>query len=74
MADHEITVTPVDGGWSVECWLVGQPQMFLSGRRAEESARRLAQTVASVGEDARVVVHDRSRALVGTRRYFANDR
>jgi hypothetical protein len=70
MTDHEIKVVPVDGGWSVQCRLVGAPQMFLSGARAEETARRLAQTVARAGADARVVVHDRSHALVGTQRYF----
>jgi hypothetical protein len=70
MRDHEIKVVPVDGGWSVQCWLVGAPQMFLSGARAEETARRLAQTVARAGADARVVVHDRSHAMVGTQRYF----
>jgi hypothetical protein len=73
MTDHEIKVVPVDGGWSVQCRLAGAPQMFLSGARAEESARRLAERVAASGADARVVVHDRSHALVGAQRYFGSE-
>lgn len=71
MADHEIKVEPVDGGWSVRCWLMGQPQLFLSGRRAEESARRLAERMAMSGEEADLVIHDRNHAVVAARRYRA---
>jgi hypothetical protein len=67
--DHTILVAPVDGGWSVRCD-ESQPLMFLSGARAEEQARALARCLARGGEDAQVVVHDRTSALVGSTLYF----
>jgi hypothetical protein len=71
--DCQISVVPVSGGWSVETELVDAPLMFRSGAKAEERARALARRVAVAGRDAKVLVHDRSRALVGTWRYFARD-
>ena len=71
--DCRISVVPVSGGWSVETELVAAPLMFMSGAKAEEKARALAQRVAVAGRDAKVLVHDRSRTLVGTWRYFARD-
>jgi hypothetical protein len=68
-----IFVMPVDGGWSVDCALIAMPLMFLSGARAEEKARALGVFLSGLGSDARVLVHDRQRALIGTAHYFAPD-
>jgi UDP:flavonoid glycosyltransferase YjiC (YdhE family) len=43
--------------------------MFLSGARAEAHARSLARRLSDTGEEVRLVVHDRSRQLVGQARY-----
>jgi cell division protein FtsZ len=69
--DHIIIVAPVDGGWTVRCDEDMQPLMFLSGARAEEHARTLAQRFAGMGDDAEVVIHDRQDTLVGATRYRA---
>jgi len=71
--DCQISVVPVAGGWSVQSALVDGPLMFLSGAKAEEKARALGERIAAMGRDAKVLIHDRSRALVGTWRYFAAD-
>lgn len=70
-ADCRILVLPAEGGWSVQAEFADAPQMFLSGARAEAEARALAGRVAAAGHDVQVVVHDRSRVLIGTIRYFA---
>ncbi|MDO8902163.1 MAG: hypothetical protein Q7V15_12495 [Phenylobacterium sp.] len=70
-SDNLITVTPVEGGWSVTSSLCDHPLMFMSGAHAEAKARSLAQLIATAGGDAQVVVHDRRNALIGTVRYFA---
>lgn len=69
--DHRISVMPVEGGWSVLSPLNDTPLMFLSGAKAEAKAKALAEQLAAAGSDARVLVHDRTQALVGTWRYFA---
>lgn len=71
VGDQVIVVGPVDGGWSVQCSMIGQPLFFLSGAKAEESARKLAACIAELGQDVRVMIHDRDHGLVGTRSYFA---
>ena len=70
--DQVVTVTPVEGGWSVACSIIGHPLMFSSGAKAEEKARSLAAVLANNGQDARVMVHDRRNTLIGTVRYFAS--
>lgn len=72
-ADCQVSVMPTAGGWSVQSDLMGAPLMFLSGAKAEERARALAERIAATGRDAKVLVHDRSQALVGTWRYFAQE-
>lgn len=69
--DHHISVMPVEGGWRVLSPLDDTPLMFLSGAKAEAQAKALAEQLAAAGRDARVLVHDRTQALVGTWRYFA---
>jgi hypothetical protein len=68
--DHLITVDPAPGGWRVALDDF-PPMMFLSGRRAEQHARSLAARLASLGDDAKVMIHDRTSALVGAQHYFA---
>lgn len=68
--DHLITVRPVPGGWRVALDDF-QPQLFLSGGQAERHARDLAARLSEIGDDARVLIHDRTTALVSTRHYFA---
>jgi len=68
---YQITVAPVEGGWSVRCDGGLQPMMFLSGARAEQQARALARRLSETGEEAQVLIHDRSYALVGATRYAA---
>src|SRR5665213_1986976 len=54
-----VTVTPVQGGWSVLSPLSSGPLMFLSGDDAEEQARRIAKLAARLGWDAEVRLHHR---------------
>jgi hypothetical protein len=68
-----IQVLPVDGGWTVDCSLSGQPLMFLSGARAEEKARSLAICLAGMGQDVRVVVHDRMKTPIGAILFSASE-
>lgn len=71
--EHRISVGPVDGGWTVRCEGETQPLLFLSGRRAEEHARSLAQALTRSGDEAFVSIHDRTDALVGAARYSARN-
>jgi hypothetical protein len=68
MTDIHVTVRPTQGGWML---IHGRnpPLVFLSGGRAEAGAHRLGQSLATVGADARVLVHDRSGQVVGETRY-----
>lgn len=68
--DHLITVEPTAGGWRVALDDL-QPLMFLSGRQAEQHAHGLAARLAGLGDDSRVLIHDRTTALVGAQSYFA---
>lgn len=72
-ADDDISVVPVSGGWRVLSPLDDTPLMFLSGAKAEEKAKALAARLAAAGRDARVLIHDRTSALVGAWRFFAAD-
>lgn len=67
----EISVSPVEGGWSVECVGRWRPMLFLSGARAEQQARAIARRLSDSGDDVQVTVRDRDRVLVGSTRYFA---
>lgn len=68
--DNRIMVVPVEGGWSLRTALSDAPLMFLSGAKAEAEAKALAARIAAAGQDTRVLIHDRSEALVATFRYF----
>ena len=69
--DQMIVVVPVEGGWSVQCPMTGQPLFFLSGAKAEANARKLGACIAGLGQDVRVMIHARDHQLVGTRTYLA---
>jgi hypothetical protein len=69
--EFEISVAPVEGGWSVLCGSQLHPMMFLSGARAEQQARALARRLSLTGDHASVKVHDRTSTLVGATRYWA---
>lgn len=71
--DQQISVVPVEGGWRVLSPFDDTPLMFLSGAKAEEKAKALAERLAAAGHDAQVLVHDRTSALVGAWRFFAAD-
>jgi hypothetical protein len=61
-----VRVLPAPGGWLVECELSGMPLLFRAGAQAERKARGLALLLARLGEEAEVLVHDRSGRLVGS--------
>ena len=69
MTDVHVTVRPTQGGWML-AYGRNPPLVFLSGGRAEAGAHRLGQSLATVGSDALVLVHDRTGQVVGETRYF----
>jgi len=73
MDDIVLRVRPAANGWVVESAGRLEALRFHSGARAEAQAYALAEAMAYVGKDARVVVHDRGDRLVGSKRYFAQD-
>lgn len=73
MDDIVLRVRPAASGWVVESAGRLEALRFHSGARAEAQAYALAEAMAHVGNDARVVVHDRGDRLVGSKRYFARD-
>ena len=44
-----ISVVPLPVGWAVHTSLIDNPSVFLSGARAEQMARRLAQAALGLG-------------------------
>jgi hypothetical protein len=69
--DQSIKVTNVHGAWSVQP-LGCEANLFISGRAAELSARRLAQRLAHWGCTAQVIIHDRADGVIGVFTYSAN--
>jgi hypothetical protein len=68
MTDVYVNVRPTQGGWML-VFGPNPPLVFLSGGRAEAGAHRLGQSLATVGSDAMVRVHDRTGQVVGETRY-----
>jgi hypothetical protein len=64
-----VNVRPTQGGWML-VFERHPPLVFLSGGKAEAGAHRLGQSLATVGSDALVRVHDRSGQVVGETHYF----
>lgn len=71
MRDMRLHVRPMAAGWRVDVDRC-EPMVFLSGAAAEAGANALAARLAGAGNDAQVVVHDRTLQVVGTRRYFGD--
>jgi hypothetical protein len=68
MIDVHVSVSPTQGGWML-VYGPNPPLVFLSGGRAEAGAHRLGQSLAMIGSDAMVRVHDRTGQVVGETRY-----
>jgi hypothetical protein len=71
--DALVKVRPMGAAWVVDGAERLEPLLFLSGAKAEAQAHAIAKSIAKVGGDARVAIHDRTEQLVGTIRYFADD-
>ncbi|HEY8615815.1 hypothetical protein [Phenylobacterium sp.] len=59
-----VRVTPVQGGWMVNCDLAA-PTMFSSGATAERKARELGRLMARV-DQTEILIHDRQGLIVGS--------
>lgn len=66
-----ISVEAVPGGWSVVHPQGVEPQLFLSGAKAEKRARDLGARLSQHGEAAEVRVHARDGVLIGRMEYPA---
>ena len=60
-----VEVNPAGLGWTVSVADRLEQTLFLSGRQAEEAARRLSLGLAAAGRDSRLQIYDRSRSLIG---------
>ncbi|HWA60672.1 MAG TPA: hypothetical protein VG939_04820 [Caulobacteraceae bacterium] len=60
-----IRVEPVEGGWALRQATVDNPQLFASGAKAEDAARRLADRLARAGSDAEIRIFLRDGSLAG---------
>lgn len=67
-----ISVEAVPGGWSVVHPMGVEPQLFLSGAKAEMRARELGARLSRSGQPAEVRVHARDGVLVGKLEYPAD--
>ena len=72
MREVMVFVRPAGSGWKVETAFADAPLMFLSGAKAETAAHDLARRLSRRGgAAAHVVIEDRTRQVVGARRYPA---
>ena len=62
---HIISVTPAQGGWTVNADPFDNPMAFLSGAKAEAAARSLAEKITRRGELAEIRVFLRDGSLAG---------
>jgi xanthine/CO dehydrogenase XdhC/CoxF family maturation factor len=69
MEDIRLHVRPAGDGWLVDAAGAIEPLVFRSGGRAEAQAHALARTLATSGQSARVLVHDRAQQIVGSTSY-----
>ena len=60
-----ICVRPMAQGWAVHHPRVGNPQLFLSGAKAEDAAMRLGSRLAGAGQSTEVLVYLRDGGLAG---------
>jgi hypothetical protein len=61
-----LRVKPLGPGWVMESDVAGLPLVFRAGAEAERSAKGLARVLATLGEQAQVVVHDRRGVVIGS--------
>ncbi len=73
MQPVEFRVQPVDAGWMIEASAGLAPLAFHTGGMAERKAEALAKAMTAAGVDAKVVVLDRARQVVGVRWYWASE-
>jgi hypothetical protein len=72
MREVMVFVRPAGSGWQVDTAFAGAPLMFLSGAKAETAAHDLARRLSRRGgAAAQVVIEDRTRQVVGAKRYPA---
>jgi hypothetical protein len=62
---RKIFVAPAETGWSVHSDGFENDMLFLSGAKAENTARKLAEKIATAGEPAEVQVRLRDGSLAG---------
>jgi len=60
-----ICVEPLAGGWAVRQGAVENPQLFISGAKAEDAAMRLGASLAKAGEATEIRVYLRDGSLAG---------
>lgn len=60
-----IAVEPVDGGWALRHASVDNAQLFTSGAKAEDAARRLGARLSDAGETAEIRIYLRDGSLAG---------
>ena len=62
---HVISVEPMAEGWAVSQPTIENPQVFVSGAKAEDAARRLGEALRSAGSSSEIRVYTRDGALAG---------
>lgn len=54
---HSIKVEPLGEGWAVSVDGLAEPQVFRSGRVAEQTARSLGEKIAAAGDYAEISIY-----------------
>ena len=67
----DLVVRAVEGGWLIDCPMLGQPLAFFSGGKAEAKAHELGRVMAAAGYEVRLEVQDRTQTVIGASRYSA---
>jgi hypothetical protein len=60
-----IAVEPVEGGWALSQSLSDNAQIFISGAKAEDAARRLGARLSNAGAPAEIRIFLRDGSLAG---------
>ena len=60
-----IAVEPVEGGWALSQTLADNVQIFISGAKAEDAARRLGARFSNAGAPAEIRIFLRDGSLAG---------
>ncbi len=62
---HVISVEPLADGWAVSQPAIENPQVFASGAKAEDAARRLGERLSQAGAASEIRVYTRDGLLAG---------